>query len=99
MAQQFHGVIPPAVTPLTADQELDLPSFTRSINRMIDAGVNGIFTLGSSGEVAFSTDSRREEIIRAAIDIVDGRVPVFVGWSAKVLKSLTWHRSVMALST
>lgn len=79
MAQQFHGVIPPAVTPLTADQELDLPSFTRSINRMIDAGVNGIFTLGSSGEVAFSTDARREEIIRAAIDIVDGRVPVFVG--------------------
>lgn len=72
MAQQFHGVIPPAVTPLTADQELDLLSFTRSINRMIDAGVNGIFTLGSSGEVAFSTDARREEIIRAAIDIVDG---------------------------
>ena len=57
MAQQFHGVIPPAVTPLTADQKLDLPSFTRSINRMIDAGVNGIFTLGSSGEVAFSTDA------------------------------------------
>ena len=31
MAQQFHGVIPPAVTPLTADQELDLPSFTLSL--------------------------------------------------------------------
>lgn len=79
MAQQFHGVIPPAVTPLTARGGLDRPSFARSINRMIDAGVNGIFTLGSSGEVAFSTDDRRKEIVNAAIEIVDGRVPVLVG--------------------
>lgn len=79
MAQQFHGVIPPAVTPLTAKGGLDRPSFARSINRMIDAGVNGIFTLGSSGEVAFSTDDRRKEIVNAAIEIVDGRVPVLVG--------------------
>lgn len=79
MTQQFRGVIPPAVTPLTATHELDRPSFESSINRMIDAGVNGIFTLGSSGEVAFSTDGRRREIINAAMEIVDDRVPVLVG--------------------
>ena len=52
MATQFRGVIPPVVTPLTADGEVDKVSFARSLNRMIDAGVDGLFTLGSSGEVA-----------------------------------------------
>lgn len=46
---------------------------------MIDAGVNGLFFLGSSGEVAFLTSEERLHVIRAALDIVDGRVPVLVG--------------------
>ena len=79
MTTQFRGVIPPVVTPLTADGEFDKVSFARSLNRMIDAGVDGLFTLGSSGEVAFSTDARRREIIQTVMEIVDGRVPVFVG--------------------
>lgn len=79
MTQHFHGVIPPVVTPLTADGQLDLSSFQRSLDRMITAGVHGVFTLGSSGEVAFSTDGRRKDIIEAVMKIVDGRVPVFVG--------------------
>lgn len=79
MNQQFRGVIPPVVTPLTADQKLDRESFTRSINRLIDAGVDGLFFLGSSGEVAFSTDERRREIIETAITAVNHRVPVLVG--------------------
>ncbi|EFA22038.1 dihydrodipicolinate synthase family protein [Bifidobacterium gallicum] len=79
MTKQFRGVIPPVVTPLTADRQLDRTSFARSINRMIEAGVDGLFILGSSGEVVFSTDERRREIIETAIETVDGRVPVLVG--------------------
>lgn len=79
MTEKFHGVIPPVVTPLTADGEVDVVSFERSLNRMIEAGVDGLFTLGSSGEVAFSTDKRRREIIETVMRIVDGRVPVLVG--------------------
>ena len=77
--KKFTGVIPPVVVPDTEDRKLDVVSFERSINRMIDAGVDGLFLLGSSGEVVFSTDERRDEVIREGIRIVDGRVPVFVG--------------------
>lgn len=56
---KFHGVIPPVVIPLTAERTLDLEALERSINRMIDAGVDGLFFLGSSGEVAFLTDAQR----------------------------------------
>ena len=76
--QKFTGVIPPVVVPDTEDHQLDVASFERSINRMIDAGVDGLFFLGSSGEVVFSTDERRRQIIAEAVRIVDHRVPVCV---------------------
>lgn len=79
MSQTFQGVIPPVVTPLTDSGDLDVDSFERSLNHMIDAGVHALFILGSSGEVVFSTDERRREIIEATMRIVAGRVPVLVG--------------------
>ena len=75
----FTGVYPPVVVPDTPDHQLDVVSFERSINRMIDAGVDGLFFLGSSGEVVFSTDERRRQIISEAVRIVDHRVRVMVG--------------------
>ena len=75
----FSGVIPPVVTPDTPDHQLDIVSFERSINRLIEAGVDGLFFLGSSGEVVFATDERRDQIVREAVRIVDHRVPVLVG--------------------
>ena len=76
---RFRGVIPPVVVPDTPEHELDVPSFERLINYMIDGGVDGLFFLGSSGEVVFSTDERRDQVVREAVRIVDGRVPVLVG--------------------
>ena len=76
---QFHGVIPPVVIPLTADRHLDLEALERSINRLIDAGVNGLFFLGSSGEVAFLTDAQRYHVLQEAVAMVNHRVPVLAG--------------------
>ena len=75
----FSGVVPPVVTPDTPDHQLDVVSFERSINRLIEAGIDGLFFLGSSGEVVFATDERRDQIVREAVRIVDHRVPVLVG--------------------
>lgn len=75
----FTGVIPPVVVPDTPERELDVPSFERNIERMIAAGVDGLFFLGSSGQVVFSTDARRQRIMEEAVRIVDHRVPVFMG--------------------
>ena len=75
----FKGVIPPVVMPLDEDRELDLEALERSVNRMIDAGVDGLFFLGSSGEVAFLPDDVRDDVLKAAVGIVAGRVPVMAG--------------------
>ncbi len=75
----FRGVIPPVVIPLTADRHLDLEALERTINRMIDAGVDGLFFLGSSGEVAFLTDAQRYHVLQEAVAMVNHRVPVLAG--------------------
>ncbi|KAA0021608.1 dihydrodipicolinate synthase family protein [Antrihabitans cavernicola] len=76
---KLTGVIPPVVTPLDDDRSLDVASYERVINRLIDAGVDGIFVLGSTSEVAFCTDELRAQIMREAVRIVGGRVPVLAG--------------------
>ncbi len=77
--KRFSGVIPPVIIPLKGDRTLDHEAFKVSIDRMIDAGVTGLFFLGSSGEVVFLTDEQRMEVLQVALEIVDGRVPVLVG--------------------
>ncbi|MFY9263686.1 MAG: dihydrodipicolinate synthase family protein [Actinomycetaceae bacterium] len=79
MSNTFRGVIPPAVVALNEDRSFDAESYQRGIDRMIQGGVHGIFALGSSGEGAFSTHKRREEILAATNEVVAGRVPVLVG--------------------
>ena len=76
---QFRGVIPPVVIPLDENRKLDLEALERSINRMIDAGVDGLFFLGSSGEVAFLTDAQRYHVLQEAVAMVNNRVPVLAG--------------------
>jgi Dihydrodipicolinate synthase/N-acetylneuraminate lyase len=75
----FTGVVPPVVTPLTASFEVDYPSFTRVIDHLLDAGVHGLFVLGSTSEVVFHDEAARRRIVEHAIKQVNGRVPVFVG--------------------
>lgn len=76
---RLQGVMPPVVTPLNPDRTLDVASYERLINRLIDAGVDGLFVLGSTSEVAFCTDELREQILTEAIRIAAGRVPLLVG--------------------
>lgn len=76
---RLHGVIPPVVTPLTEAGQFDAESFDALINHLIDGGVHGLFILGSTSEVVFSTDARRREILNAAVCAVAGRVPIIAG--------------------
>lgn len=75
----FHGTIPPVVTPFTAKGELDLPSLDRVVDHLIDGGMNGLFILGSSGQVAYLTDDERDTVTRRVVERAAGRVPVLVG--------------------
>ncbi|MGK9168372.1 dihydrodipicolinate synthase family protein [Inquilinus limosus] len=78
-APAFHGVVPPVVTPLTADFQVDYPSFTRVLEHLIDGGVHGLFVLGSTSEVVFHDEATRRRILEHAVKVANGRVPVLAG--------------------
>ena len=65
----FTGVVPPVVTPLNADFTVDFPSFTRTLENLIEGGVHGLFVLGSTSEVVFHDEAGRKAIIEHAVKV------------------------------
>ncbi|SDN21507.1 4-hydroxy-tetrahydrodipicolinate synthase [Actinomyces ruminicola] len=78
MDTRFTGVIPPVITPFKHG-EVDLDSLRRVVEFLIGSGVHGLFVGGSSGEVAYLTDSQRDAVISAVVEYASGRVPVLAG--------------------
>ena len=44
------GIIPPIITPLTDEGEVNYPVLRQMVNHLIDNGVHGLFPLGTTGE-------------------------------------------------
>ncbi|MGM7424794.1 MULTISPECIES: dihydrodipicolinate synthase family protein [unclassified Cellulosimicrobium] len=75
----FHGIVPPVLTPLTTDGEVDVASLERLVDHLVTEGVHGVFVLGSTGEVAYLTDAQRDLVVRTVVRAAAGRVPVMGG--------------------
>ncbi|MEU0152083.1 dihydrodipicolinate synthase family protein [Micromonospora fulviviridis] len=73
------GVIPPVSTPLTPDLEVDTGSLTRLVDHLLGGGVDGLFVLGSTSEVAFLPDGHRKIVLDTVRGHVAGQVPVLAG--------------------
>jgi 4-hydroxy-tetrahydrodipicolinate synthase len=74
-----HGVIPPVVTALTTEGRLDVASQEAVCARQLEAGVQGLFVAGTTGEGAFLAREILAEAVRVAIHVAAGQVPVLVG--------------------
>lgn len=75
----LSGVIPPVCTPLTPDYEVDTGSLTRLLDHLLDGGVDGLFVLGSTSEVAYLPDGHRRTVLDTVLGHVAGQVPVLAG--------------------
>lgn len=75
----LRGVITPLVTPLHPDGTVDVESVRRLVRYQLSSGVDGVFPLGTSGEVSFLTASQRQQVITAVVEEVAGAVPVLAG--------------------
>ena len=62
-----------------AEDTVDLDETARAVNGLIEAGVDGILTLGSLGECATLTWEEKAQFIATTVEAARGRVPVFAG--------------------
>lgn len=79
MAAIWQGVFPAVTTKMDESGALDIEATQRSVDRLVANGVSGIVMLPMLGENASLTLAERETVIRAAVEVVDGRVPVLSG--------------------
>lgn len=75
----FRGIIPPTVTLFRKDGSLDTEGNAKLHDRLIEAGVHGLFILGATGEFMHLSAREREQHAAETIEHVQGRVPVVVG--------------------
>ena len=78
----FSGLMPAMVTPFDERGEVDLAATEAVVERFIEAGVNGISPLGSTGESAHLTGDERKRFAEEVVRIVGGRVPLLIGVGA-----------------
>lgn len=87
----LKGIIPPLATPLTPNEEVDAQGMRKLVDYVLDAGVHGIFVLGSTGEFPYFSDRERARAVEAAVEAVNGRVPVVAGISDISTKKAIAH--------
>lgn len=76
---RWSGVFPAMTTQFFEDGRLDLDATAKHTEVVIESGVAGLVMLGSLGENLALTPSEKEEVVKVAIEVSNGRVPVVSG--------------------
>ena len=79
MLLPLKGIIPPMITPLKSNDELDRNGVEKLIEHILAGGVHGLFLLGTNGEGPSLSYRLRKEFLKLSCEIIRGRVPVLVG--------------------
>jgi 4-hydroxy-tetrahydrodipicolinate synthase len=74
----IQGVLVPAITPFDEKGSVDEPTMRRLVDFYVQASVQGLFVLGSSGQGPVMSVEERKKTAEIAIDQARGRVPVVI---------------------
>src|SRR3954452_23181943 len=71
---------------MKANEDLDLPRLRWFLDRLIAAGVHGVFVLGTNSEFYALDEREKQEVVATAVAHVNGRVPVYAGTGAETTR-------------
>ena len=87
MTTTWQGVFPAITTKMDQSGRVDLAAMRKSVARQIEGGVAGVIVLPMLGENASLALPEREAVIRAAVEVAAGRVPVLSGLAESTLEN------------
>ena len=87
--KRFSGIYPYLVTPLDQNGHLKEEVLVHLIEHLIHKGVHGITVLGSTGEGAYLDGHTKLQVVKVAVEAINGRVPLIAG-----VNNLTTHGAV-----
>jgi 4-hydroxy-tetrahydrodipicolinate synthase len=95
---RLTGSITALATPFDASGELDLDAWKRLVTLQLERGTQALVVAGSTGEAAALFDVEYDALLRAAVELVAGRVPVLAGTGlSSTLKTVELTRRAAAL--
>ena len=95
---RLSGSITALATPFTASGEIDLDAWGRLLRMQLDGGTQGVVVAGSTGEAAALYDAEYDALLRTAVEMAGGHVPVLAGTGlSNTAKTIEQTRRVAAL--
>ncbi len=76
---RFEGIYTPVVTPVHADGSIDYENLGRHVDRLVESGVHGLISGGSTGENYAQSIGQRIELAKFTHERLEGRLPLIVG--------------------
>jgi 4-hydroxy-tetrahydrodipicolinate synthase len=77
----WSGVFPAATTQFNPDLTIDIDASQQVLDALIRDGVHGLVVLGTCGENNSLEPDEKRTLLKAAVEVVAGRVPIIVGVS------------------
>ena len=67
---KLHGIVVPMVTPMTAEGDIDEDGLRSLTRYLVDAGVNGIFVMGTTGEFSYIAAEDQWSVVETVVEEV-----------------------------
>jgi 4-hydroxy-tetrahydrodipicolinate synthase len=76
---QLKGTGVAVVTPFKQNKDIDFKALEKTLDHVINGGIDYIVSLGTTGETPVLSTEERNEIVGFTMNYVAGRIPVVVG--------------------
>jgi len=85
----WNGVYPAATTQFDRDLGVDIAATQRVHKALLQDGVHGLVLMGTVGEGNALTAAEKRAVLKAAVEVAEGRVPVIAGVSELTTSAAT----------
>src|SRR4030081_518844 len=92
----LDGVLFFPVTPFTESGEVDLPKLAEHVAKGVEAGPGGVFIACGTGEFHAMETGEFEGVVRTAVEVTAGRVPVYAGAGGSVAQAKVFAKAAAA---
>ena len=95
---KFEGIYTPVVTPYRDDASIDYQRLAEIVDFLVDAGVHGIISAGTTGEYYAQTMDERFELMKFIHQQIRGRTAYIVGTGAfRTEESIEYAKAAVAV--
>lgn len=94
--RKIEGCGTALITPFDDDYEVDWSSFATLVRRQLDAGIDFLVPLGTTGETPCLEEYEKEKLLETTMELNDGKVPVVAGAGSNSTKKVITNISSLS---